>query len=307
MSVCFTCPKARVLRTHTQNIAFQRQGSVKPIQRFMWLQHGSACKRYQVTARHDVTGDHEIVNHNHFRLDRIQFLVENAGCDQRFLQPVCQHQRPRGHTLDWSRKMISMWTAATIRGQLRVVTLDRLLSLIIHRRSYTLMVVPGQGTLEKMDSLRRMLLKRSPLLTQGRMSLINLKSHLPPLWLEMSNFLPMMTNLFGLPVIMQWSIFWLTCTRGVRSCEMANCLRTISRAVFYGLLAISFLNLTRSGVCCLRIERVEYSRVSVLVVYVFLLVARKTNTEADTITNILLPVAFHFSKACLDRHPAWHR
>ena len=74
-----------------------------------------------------------------------------------------------------------MRTAATIRGQLRMVTLDRLLSLIIHRRSYTLMVVPGKGTPEKMDSLRRMLLKRSPLLTQGRLSLINLKSHLPPL------------------------------------------------------------------------------------------------------------------------------
>ena len=146
-----TVPKHECCR-HTQNIALQRQGSVNPIQRYMRLQHDSTCKRYQVTARHDVTGDHEIVNHNHFRLDRIQFLVENAGCDQRFLQPVCQHQRPRGHTLDWSRKMISMWTAATIRGQLRVVTLDRLLCLIIHRRSYTLMVVPGQGTLEKMDT-----------------------------------------------------------------------------------------------------------------------------------------------------------
>ena len=43
------------------------------------------------------------------------------------------------------------------------------------------MVVPGQGTLEKMDSLRRMLLKRSPLLTQGLMSFINLESYLPPL------------------------------------------------------------------------------------------------------------------------------
>ena len=301
-----TVPKHECCR-HTQNIALQRQGSVNPIQRYMRLQHDSTCKRYQVTARHDVTGDHEIVNHNHFRLDRIQFLVENVGCDQRFLQPVCQHQRPRGHTLDWSRKMISMWTAATIRGQLRVVTLDRLLSLIIHRRSYTLMVVPGQGTLEKMDSLRRMLLKRNPLLTQGLMSFINLESYLPPLWLEMNIFLRMMTHLFGPPVIIQWSMLWLTGMRGGCSCEMANCLRTFSKAVFYGLFAISFLNLMKSGTCCLRIERVEYWRLSVLVVYVLLLGAGKTNTEADTITNILPPVAFHFSKACFDRHPARHR
>ena len=83
-----TVPKHECCR-HTQNIALQRQGSVKPIQRYMRLQHDSTCKRYQVTARHDVTGDHEIVNHNHFRLDRIRFLVENVGCDQRIRQPVC--------------------------------------------------------------------------------------------------------------------------------------------------------------------------------------------------------------------------
>ena len=45
-----TVPKHESCR-HTQNIALQRQGSVKPIQRYMRLQRGSACKRYQVTAR----------------------------------------------------------------------------------------------------------------------------------------------------------------------------------------------------------------------------------------------------------------